>query len=132
MKFLDPRTHGVLDYVVVMVLAIAPALFDFGGLPAVICYAVALVHLVLSQLTAYSFGIAQLIPFPLHGGIELLTGIFLVLAPSLLDFSPYASAPPLFAVMGLCLGLLWALTDYKAVPDPYRTWGMYRARIWTH
>jgi hypothetical protein len=132
MKFLDPVVHGILDYLAVLALALAPVILDFGGLPATICYIVAVVHLVVSLLTAYPLGLAKVIPFRLHGGIELLTAIFLLIAPSLLDFSIYDSARPFFAVAGLVLGVAYALTNYRAVPDPYRSTGMYRERVWTH
>jgi hypothetical protein len=131
MKFLDPRTHGLLDYLAVLILALAPAVLGFEGTPALVCYLVALTHLVVSLLTAYPLSIATIIPFPLHGAIQLLLGIVLVLAPSLLSFSPFDNARPFFAVMGLLLGLLFACTNYKAAPDPYRSY-FGRQRVWTH
>ncbi|HKY37523.1 MAG TPA: hypothetical protein VJN18_16385 [Polyangiaceae bacterium] len=132
MKFLDPRTHGFLDYLAVLILAMAPAVLGFEGTPALVCYLVALAQLVVSLLTAYPVSIATVIPFRLHGAIQLLLGIVLVLAPSLLSFSPFDNARPFFAVMGLLLGLLFACTDYKAVPDLYRSYGIGRQRVWTH
>ena len=132
MKFLDPRTHGLLDYLTVLILAMAPAVLGFEGTPALISYLVALALLVVSLLTAYPISVATVIPFRLHGGIQLLLGIVLVLAPSLLSFSPFDNARPFFAVTGLLMGLLFACTDYKGAPDPYRRYGIGRQRVWTH
>ncbi len=132
MKFLDPRAHGYIDYVAVVVLLLAPLLLGFEGMAAGICYLLAAVQLGMSLLTAYPLGVAKLIPVPLHGGIELLTAFFLVTAPWVLGFSPHDASRAFFVAAGLGLGLVWLFTNYKAAPDPYRSPRMYRERVWTH
>ncbi|UQA57161.1 SPW repeat domain-containing protein [Polyangium aurulentum] len=112
MKILSPRVHGYLDYLVVALLFLAPTLFGFGGIAASICYVLAPIQLVMSLLTAYPLGVAKVIPFPVHGGIELVTSIGLLAAPWLFGFSALDNARNFFIVAAVGLGLVWATTNY--------------------
>jgi hypothetical protein len=129
MKFLDPRVHGYLDYAAVLGVALAPWLFGFGGTPALLCYVVAAMQLGMSLLTAYPLGIAKVIPFPVHGGVELAVGIFLVIAPWLFGFDGINAARNFFIAAGLGLGLVYLATDYRAAR---RYEGPRRERVATH
>jgi hypothetical protein len=128
MKFLDPRTHGYVDYLAVALLALAPALFGFTGTPAVLCYVLAVVQLGMSLVTAYPLSIVKLLPFTIHGGIELATSVFLVVAPWLLGFADMADARNFFIVSGVGLLLVYLLTNYKAA-DQYRVRGPRHERV---
>lgn len=120
MKVLSPKIHGFVDYVAVAVLIAAPSLFGFGGLAATICYVLAGAQLIMSLLTAYPLGIAHLIPFTLHGGVELVTSLFLVAAPWIFGF---AAAPRnFFLISGIGLLLVYLITNYRAA-DAYRKKG---------
>jgi hypothetical protein len=114
MKILNPRVHGYVDYVAVAGLALAPTLFGFAGVPATICYILAVVQLVMSLTTAYPTSIAKVIPFTIHGGVELLTSLFLVAAPWIFAFSDVMAARNFFLVSGAGLLLVYLVTDYKA------------------
>lgn len=115
---LSPRAHGYMDYLSVVVLALSPSLFDFGGLPAILCYAFAVVLLGLSLLTAYPLGAAKVIPFPLHGTMEAISAPLLILAPFLFGFSRDISARNFFIVAGVALGGLYLMTNYRAAERP--------------
>ena len=119
MKFLNPRVHGYIDYAAVAILALAPTLFGFGGIAAALCYILAAVQLGMSLATAYPVSIAKLIPFTIHGGIELATSVFLVIAPWLFGFSDIAAARNFFIIGGIVLLGVYLTTDYKAA-DVYR------------
>ena len=112
-KPLTPRTHGVLDYAVVAVFALAPTVFGLTGLAATLAYALAGVHLAMTLLTAFPLGVARVIPFPLHGKVELAVGIAL---PALaLALFRDADAPFWFYLaMGMAILLTWTATDYRA------------------
>ncbi|HEX8440248.1 SPW repeat domain-containing protein [Archangium sp.] len=115
---LSPRIHGYIDYAAVAMLALAPTLFDFSGLPAVLCYVLAVVQLGMSLLTAYPLGAAKIIPFTVHGSIEAATSILLVVAPLLFGFSDVRSARNFFIVSGIALFAVWLTTNYKAAGRP--------------
>ncbi len=114
MKILSPRVHGYLDYLVVALLFLAPSLFGFTGIAATICYVLAPVQLVMSLLTAYPLGVAKMIPFPVHGGVEIVTSVGLLAAPWLFGFSAFDAARNFFIIAGVGLGLVWAMTNYVA------------------
>jgi hypothetical protein len=114
MKILDPRPHGYIDYLAVVLLALAPWLFGFGGVAATLCYVLAVLQLGMSLVTAYPLGVVKLLPFTIHGGVELATSIFLIVAPWLFRFSGFNAARNFFIVAGLGLLLVFALTNYKA------------------
>jgi hypothetical protein len=129
MKFLDPRVHGYLDYAAVLLLALAPWLFGFGGAAATLCYVVAAAQLGMSLLTAYPLGIAKVIPFPIHGGVELVVAIGLVVAPWLFGFDEVNAARNFFIAAGIGLGFVYLVTDYRAAR---RYEGPRRERVATH
>ena len=114
MKILEPRPHGVIDYAAVIILALAPSLFGFGGVAATICYVLALVQLVTSLITAYPLSVAKIIPFPIHGGVELVTSIFLVAAPWLFGFQNAPAARNFFVISAIGLLLVYVVTNYRS------------------
>ncbi|HEY0134727.1 MAG TPA: hypothetical protein VGB85_11620, partial [Nannocystis sp.] len=75
MNFLSPRIHGILDYLTAGVFALAPMFLQAEGSQVAIlsCYVVAGTLLVLSLLTRYPLGALRVVPFPVHGGIEVFT-----------------------------------------------------------
>ena len=79
MKIISPRMHGYLDYVTVVAFLLAPTLIGLTGLPAMLAYLLAGVHLLMTLLTEFPLGIVKLIPLPLHGWVERVVGPVLVL-----------------------------------------------------
>src|SRR5471030_1838236 len=78
MKFISPKIHGIIDYLVVVFLLASPTIFGFTGLLTNFTYALGAVHLLLTILTKYSVGLVKVIPFPVHGAIEFLVGVLLI------------------------------------------------------
>jgi VIT1/CCC1 family predicted Fe2+/Mn2+ transporter len=117
-RLLSPKIHGYIDYVAVALLALAPSLFGFGGVAAALCYILAVVQLGMSLLTAYPLGVARLIPFTIHGTIEAITSVFLVIAPFLFGFSRVDAARNFFIVGGIALFAVWFVTNYQAAGRP--------------
>ncbi len=116
-RFLSPRTHGILDYVTVVVFALAPALLGLGGLAAALSYALAAVHLAMTLLTAFPLGVVAKIPFPFHGTVEMVVGSVLVLAGSFLFEGP---GRMFYLVMGAVILLVYLTTDYRGSPAAAR------------
>jgi len=113
MRFLDARIHGVIDIVVVVIFLLAPAVFGLGGSPAAISYALAVVHLVMTLLTDFPMGIRKVIPFFVHGIIELAVGVFLVILPTIEGYAPGSPARRFYVTMAVVIFLVWLLTDYR-------------------
>ncbi len=116
MKLLSPGVHGVLDYAMAGIFAVAPVLFMFGHsrTPITLCWIMASTLTATSLLTRYPLGAIRVIPFPVHGMIELASSIFLVAAPWLTGFSDQPIARMFFLSAGMSIFTLWLLTDYQA------------------
>lgn len=88
MKNINSRTHGVLDYVVGVLLIVAPFLFGFAdNEPARnAAWIVGAGSLLYSLITAYELSIAKLIPYRVHLGLDIAAGLFLAASPWLMGF----------------------------------------------
>jgi hypothetical protein len=112
MKFISPKIHGIIDYLVVVFLLASPAVFGFTGLLATFTYALGAVHLILTILTAYSVGLVKVIPFPLHGSIEFIVGVVLIILAYTL-FNDEPTGKLFYVIFGTVVLLTWLVTDYK-------------------
>lgn len=114
MRILNPRIHGYLDYLVVLLFLVAPSLFGFSLTAARLSYAVAGIQLVISLMTAYPLGAIKLIPFTIHGAYEFIAAILLIAAPWIFGFSIDLSARYFYIASGVVLFAVWATTNYRA------------------
>ncbi|MEO5798086.1 MAG: hypothetical protein ABIZ70_01390 [Gemmatimonadales bacterium] len=114
MTIINARVHALLDYVVVCLLAVAPTVFHFAGVPATLAYALAAVHLVLTLCTDFPGGVLKLVPLSLHGAVEFVVSLALVGAAWILKFSTDINARNFYVGTGVLILLVWLLTDYKS------------------
>ncbi len=117
MRILSPRTHGYLDYVTVAVFLLAPVLVGLGGTPAFISYTLGIVHLVMTLLTRFPAGISRVIPLVVHGLVELVVAIGLILLPFWAGYSPGSPARRFYLAIGAVLFIIWLLTDYRGADN---------------
>ena len=110
-KFLNDTIHGVLDYGVVVIFAVAPSLLSITGPSAVLCYLLATVHLLVTILSDMPFGLKKLIPMPWHGHLELVVGLALVIAPWVFS-DLLASGQLFFTLMGAVIFFVWVTSNY--------------------
>jgi hypothetical protein len=112
-KPLSARLHGVLDYATVAAFLNAPMVFGFHGTPAAIVYWLAGIHLLMTGCTDFPLGFFMWIPFKIHGVIELLAGIFLLVAPWIFGFAQDVAGRNFFLGIAIILLVIIALTDYS-------------------
>ena len=122
-KPVSARAHGVLDYAMVAAFLNAPMVFGFHGTPAAIVYWLAGIHLLMTGCTDFPVGFFMWIPFRIHGVIELLAGIFLLVAPWIFGFAQDVAARNFFLGIAIIMLVVAALTDYsqrvvRPPPDP--------------
>ena len=113
MKPITPTTHGYLDYATVAVFLLAPKLLGLDGLPALLSWTLAGVHLVLTLATDFPLGWLPLLPFWIHGWVERIVGPVLVLIAFLPGFSNAGSAFGFYLLMGIVIIAVGWLTDYS-------------------
>jgi hypothetical protein len=68
---------------------------------------------VLTLFTNFQYGLIKIIPFSLHGWIELAVSLILVAAPWLLGFSENAVDRIFYIGFGIAVFATWLVTDYR-------------------
>ncbi|HET9794978.1 MAG TPA: hypothetical protein VFS34_10985 [Thermoanaerobaculia bacterium] len=112
MKLIAPGPHRLIDFVAVVVFALAPFAIGLGGLPAAICWILAVVHLLVTLATRFPGRTGGGIAFVAHGVLELVVSVFLAASSWIFGFAPGSPARRFFVTAGVALFLVWLLTDY--------------------
>jgi hypothetical protein len=114
-RAIGPMFHGAIDYLMVLILAAGPGIAGFHGKAQYFCYALAVVHFLLTVVTRFPLGAAKVVAFTMHGAIELLVGVLLVILPWLANFSAGVLSRNFFVGIGLLILIVWAMTDYRGL-----------------
>jgi hypothetical protein len=101
MKIISTKTHGVLDYMMGILLIASPWIFGFatGGAEQWVPIILGAGALVYSMMTDYELGIFRTISMKAHLNIDLMSGILLAASPWIFGFSDRVTTPHL--VLGL-------------------------------
>lgn len=125
MRTIGAWSHGIIDYVIVILLAIGPSVAGFAGRQATLAYVLAAVLFALSVLTRYPLGIAKHVGFVMHGVVELMLGILLLILPWIANFARGVKSRDFYVAMAVLMLVVWALTDFRnirgRVPPPNAT-----------
>lgn len=127
-SLIPTRIHGVLDYLVGLLLIAAPWLFQFANdrpamMVAVILGAGTIVY---SLMTDYELGLVHVLPMRAHLFIDLLAGLLLVVSPWLLGFAGRIIWPHVtVGVMEILIVLISSPTptSVRSSPDSAPTGG---------
>lgn len=89
------RTHALLDYMVGILLVIAPWLLGFSAHTGATLTALltGLAIIVYSLMTDYRYAVANILPLKVHLILDISAGLFLVISPLLFRFSEYVFWP---------------------------------------
>lgn len=101
MKIITTRVHGVLDYLVSLLLIAAPFMLGFADNTATMWVPIALglASIVYSLLTDYELGAIRLLPMQTHLTLDSVHGIALAASPWILGFAERVYLPHL--IVGL-------------------------------
>ena len=111
-KPITPFAHGVLDYLTVGTVAMAPSLMDFPDEAANACYALAGIYAGTSLMTDYPLAVKRAIPFKAHGMTEIAIGAILPALPFMLGFATNARARNFFLALTAMTAMTAAMTDW--------------------
>ncbi len=116
MKIISSKTHGILDYLTVAFLLASPAMFKMEAPLSTITYALGIVHLCLTVLTNFEVGVIKVIPFRIHGLIEII--VALGSAALAFWFYEHVNSLGFYYYMALAIVILvvFILTDFKSAP----------------
>lgn len=112
MKFISPKVHAVLDYLVAAFLIIAPQFLPLSATSLVLSVALGIIHFILTILTKFRGGIVKLVPLPMHGMVELVVSLTLGLL-SLTYFRHHMADHFYWACLALAIMVVFLCTDYK-------------------
>lgn len=86
---ISTRTHGIIDYVVGILLILAPFILGFanGGAAMWVPILIGASILVYSLLTRYEMAAARVIPFKTHLALDVGGGLLLLVSPWLFGFA---------------------------------------------
>src|SRR4051812_12485772 len=90
MKVIPTFVHGIFDYLVGIILLVAPNIFGFAGVggPAVfIPRLIGALILIQSLMTRYELGVMKVIPMKTHLTLDYILTIVLALSPWLFGFA---------------------------------------------
>jgi hypothetical protein len=110
MRVIQPAVHRVLDFVTVGAFAAAPSILGLSGVPALVSYVLAAVHLVLTLLTRFSSARNQPLALNVHGAVEMLVGPVLLVVPFALGWEGLART--FYLAAGAVIVAVWALSEY--------------------
>jgi hypothetical protein len=118
MRFIPTRVHGVLDYLVGIVLIAWPliARYPMDSAEALVPLVLGIGAIGYSLFTDYELSIVRSIPMPVHLGLDMGSGILLAASPWLFGFADQTWAP--YVIIGLFE--IGASICTRTVPDTGR------------
>lgn len=106
MRFINTIMHGVLDYLIGIILIISPWIFDYYalGTESVIPICTGILILSISLMTDYEMSVLKIISMKAHLSLDLILGSFLALSPWIFQFSGKVYLPHLTlgAIIFIC------------------------------
>ena len=114
MRFMSRKSHAVLDYIMGILLIVAPWLFGFSAFEAArwCSVAVGVLIILMSLITDYEGGTKKIISMGTHLNMDVLAGIFLAISPWLFGFNELVYLPHLiFGILEIGAGLFTVRTS---------------------
>jgi hypothetical protein len=117
MRVLSTKVHGVMDYLMAVILIAAPWLFNFyrGGAETWVPVILGVGLILYSLITNYEYSISNLISMRTHLTLDILSGIFLALSPWLFGFNEFVYLPHLvLGMVEVAAGLMTQTSPQQA------------------
>ena len=110
MKIIDSKLHGVLDYLVSLILIISPWIVGFanGGAEMWVPVILGTSSIIYSLFTKYELGVFKILSFKTHLTFDALSGILLASSPWVFGFANDIYIPHL--IFGISEIVVVALT----------------------
>ena len=115
MKIISTKVHGVLDYLMGVILIASPWLlnFDRGGAETWVAVVLGAGVILYSLFTDYEYSVAKGISMRTHLTLDVLSGIFLAASPWIFGFNEYVYLPHLiFGILEIGAGSMTETTPH--------------------
>jgi hypothetical protein len=113
MRFMPTMIHGVIDYLVGLLVIILPFALGLQGSQKWTLATFGLLVLAYSALTDYEVGVVRFLRIRFHLLLDAAFGLAMLVTPWLLDFPDYARWPTY--VIGVLALVLVAVTNIRAL-----------------
>lgn len=113
MKIISPKVHAVLDYLTVVFLLASPSLFNMESPLSTFTYALAGIHFLLTILTSFPLGLIKVIPFRIHGLIEVAVALALAGVAFWFKNNNSLTGFYFYLVLAAVIMIVFVLTDFK-------------------
>lgn len=115
MRFISTKVHGVLDFLVAIILIASPWVLGFArqGTETWVPVILGASAIIYSLITNYELGMAKMISMRTHLGLDMMSGTFLALSPWIFGFNDIVYLPH------LVLGILEIGAAVTTDPTPY-------------
>lgn len=113
-KPIGPALHGANDYGLVVAQLLAPTLLGFTGRTRALCYGSAALTATINGLTKAPLGLVKLIPFKVHGQLEIPILPTLILLPWAVGALKPPRSRSYFLAFFVVALTNFLLTDYNA------------------
>lgn len=113
MRFLPTMIHGVLDYLVGLLVIVLPFVLGLQGSQKWTLVVIGLLVILYSAITDYEMGSIRYLRIRFHLYLDAVFGLAMLLTPWLLDFPADTQWPNY--VLGVLALVLVAVTDVRAM-----------------
>ena len=113
MKIISSKVHGIIDYMTVIFLLCSPTLFKMEGTLCTFTYALAGIHFALTALTNFEPGLIKVIPFRIHGLIELIVSVALICLAYYFNSQDNQFGFYYYMLLAIAILLVFLLTDFR-------------------
>lgn len=109
--------HGILDYLLIVFVFASPTIFKMEGTLCTITYILAAVHLAMTVSTDFELGLIKLIPFRIHGLLEVVVTITLAILAFWFYNNGYEIGFYFYMALAIVIMIVFILTDFKTIPQ---------------
>jgi hypothetical protein len=113
MRTIGAWSHGIIDYVIFILFIIGPSVAGFAGRQAIFAYVLGAAFFLLTILTRFPLGVVKVLRFPLHGAIEIVLALLLLVLPWIANFSRGVHSRNFYVAMAILMLIVWAMTDFR-------------------
>jgi hypothetical protein len=125
MRFISTRVHGILDYLMGILLIASPWIFNFdnGGAETWVPVVVGIVMLLQALMTDFEMGMMKTISMGTHLRMDFVAGLFLAASPWIFGFSDSVWMPHvIFGLMEVAASLMTrTVPAYASTRNPVKT-----------
>ena len=112
MRLIGALSHAIIDVAMIILLILGPRYAGFSGRQADLALVLAG-----SMFLLLAFTIAKLIRFAIHGAIELLIVILILIFPWIAGFARGVHSRNFYLFVGVVLLAIWFMTDFRGLRD---------------